>query len=447
MGRTEKLGPLLEKELERTEGDPPVIVRLKPNVATSSAVSALSATGLSVTGQNTKTNLVFGDALPEQIDRIQQLDSVEQVELDADVRALQGENPFTTSRILPALDASQASSKRSITEAKKQVNAQNLNDRGVTGSGVRVAVLDTGVNSNNPALQGQVFDEVQIAEGDLQDSVGHGTWVASAIAGNGAEVDGVTLEGVAPDAEIINVKVLNDSGTGKISNIIEGASRAGDAGADVVNLSLGAPAPCGEDSAICQAFKDISRIDNLTFVCAAGNQGPQTNPALPAGCNTSIAVGSVRKNGEPSGFSSRGPICDGDLYPGISAPGGSAQEGIIGAYRSGSRALKGTSMACPFVAGAACLMLEAERSLSTRRISNALFATGSRADQPNNSVGHGVMDVMAAVEQLQSPNPSPGDPGEEPSLTDPVSLGAIAGGALLLDAEVLETEILVSEIL
>jgi len=424
MGKTENLGPLLREKLERTEGDPRVIVRIKDNISTSSVVGTLEQTGASLLRTEPNLGFVVMDAMPDEIDRLQEKDQVEQVELDAEVSIQDGsDNPFRKEGGLPAQDAEAASSKRTVTEAKTQINVQRAFDRGLKGEGTSVAVLDTGVNSNHPALKGQVTEEVGIADGDLQDNVGHGTWVASAIAGNGTEVGRTRIQGAAPNTDIINVKVLNDKGGGRISDVLTGLRKAANLGADVANLSLGAPATCATDSVICEIIDQVAQQQDMVVCAAAGNRGPDTSPHLPAQCAASVAVGSVTASGQPSKFSSRGPLCGDIVYPDVAAPGGGSNEGIIGAGPGqGLRALRGTSMATPFISGAVALMRQAAPNVSAQEVLKALELTASSTNDPNNNVGNGTARVLDAIEQVATIRG-----GQQPSQAGLTTLALTAG--------------------
>jgi subtilisin family serine protease len=436
MGKTDKLGPLLREELERTEGDPRVIVRLRPDVAVSQqTVSLLSNTGAEVVERNPDLGFVVANALPDQIDDIQELGAVEQVELDAEVSIQQRQDsPFTTASNSPitALDANAAATQRSISEVKGSIDANTVNDNGVTGSGATVAVLDTGVRSDHPALEGQVVDAINLAGGEVEDALGHGTWVASAIAGNGTNIAGRVLEGIAPDADILNIKVLGDDGTGRISTVLEGINQAGKSGADVVCMSLGIPTSGGRDSTICDIVDEVSEVDDVIVAAAAGNRGPTTSPHLPAACERAIATGSVNDNGNVSRFSSRGPITGDIVYPDVAAPGGGSNDGIIGAAPPATvTSLKGTSMATPYVAGLAALARASNPGASSQTVRNAIEQSASQPNNPDNQIGKGIIDAQTTIEQLETTQP--------PETTDSttakaVTTAAIAGG-LALDAE------------
>lgn len=435
----EKLGPLLRKRLEEQDGDPRVLVRLRDNVAVSnSSVSILSNTGADVVREERDLGFVVMDALPGEIDRLQEQRIVEEVELDAQVRALQGENPFSAagSGAIPALDASAASTKVTPRQVHEAVNAVRPQNNGFTGQGVTVAVVDTGVDSTHPALTGKVSSKVKLASGNIEDGVGHGTWVASSVAGNGASVNGTEVLGVAPDADIINVKVLDSQGTGRISDVLTGLQRAANNGADIINMSLGIPNNQGPSATICSVISDIVQQNSVTVIGAAGNRGPSTSPHLPAQCPETLAVGSTDLQGNVSTFSSRGPVTGDNTtitYPDISAPGGAADQGVLGASSGGGTlSLKGTSMASPVIAGAAAILKQENPGATPEQVRTALTLSGSNPEK-NNSTGKGLLDVQRALEQLRTGNGG-GQTQPDEALPAGAAVPAVIAGGLALSS-------------
>ncbi|MGC5568980.1 S8 family peptidase, partial [Streptomyces sp. FR-108] len=129
--------------------------------------------------------------------------------------------------------------KASLDKSVKQIGADKAWAAGFDGKGVRVAVLDTGVDANHDDLKGQVVAAKNFSTAaDASDKYGHGTHVASIVAGTGVKSAG-KFKGVAPGAELLNGKVLDDDGYGEDSGILAGMDWAAEQGADVVNLSLG----------------------------------------------------------------------------------------------------------------------------------------------------------------------------------------------------------------
>jgi serine protease AprX len=189
-------------------------------------------------------------------------------------------------------------------------------DLKLTGKGIRVAVLDTGVDSNHPALQGKVVDNVDTTGTGL-DPGDHGTHVAGTVASND-----VVYRGVAPDADIINVKVLTTSGSGQPQWVIDGIQQAVSKRAKIISLSLGWSLlfhgwACNDaDCILCRAA-DTAAMLKTHVVIAAGNedtlnQDPQFPPGLsnircPGNARRALTIGSVDKSKIPANSSSTGP--------------------------------------------------------------------------------------------------------------------------------------------
>jgi serine protease AprX len=147
-------------------------------------------------------------------------------------------------------------------------------DEGIDGSGIVVAVIDTGIDKNHPDLYGKVLAETNFVEDEptTDDLYGHGTHCAGIIAGTG-EASGGRYRGVAPGATLMNVRVLDSEGSGYLSDVIAGIEWAVDNGADVISISLG-----GSHSGDVYAKPDCMAVDAAmdagVVVCvAAGNSG------------------------------------------------------------------------------------------------------------------------------------------------------------------------------
>jgi subtilisin family serine protease len=277
---------------------------------------------------------------------------------------------------------------------------------GYDGSGIDVAVLDTGVDAAHPDLAGKVVEQRNFTDAaDAVDHFGHGTHVAATIAGTGA-ASGGSRKGVAPGADLLAGKVLNDAGVGYDSWIIAGMEWAVAEGAEVVNLSLGGDATDGTDP-LSEAVNRLTADHGTLFVVASGNTGKDADVGTPAAAGAALAVGAVDRDDSLADFSSRGPrLGDDAVKPEITAPG----VGIVAARAAGTgmdtpvddryTAASGTSMATPHVAGAAALLAQARPGWTATQLKDALVSTAKGG--PGVAVdaqGGGRVDVARAVGQ------------------------------------------------
>ncbi|MYW62952.1 S8 family serine peptidase [Streptomyces sp. SID8379] len=283
-----------------------------------------------------------------------------------------------------------------------QINAPQAWSDGYTGKGVTVAVLDSGYDSDHPDLAGRVTTSANFLGGDsAEDDNGHGTHVASTIAG----IDG-TYRGVAPDASLAVGKVCDSTGSCPTSAVLAGIEWAADTvHAKVVNMSLGGPAD--ETDPAIAAINDLSASTGTLFVVAAGNDGEYGTGTVgaPAIANSALAVGAVDGDDELAAFSSRGPRpSDNAVKPDITAPG----VGIVAAKLGGGHTAKsGTSMATPHVAGSAALVAQAHPDWSGERIKTALMNSAApNAKRSAYQQGTGRVDAGRAVEQTLLASPA-----------------------------------------
>lgn len=286
-----------------------------------------------------------------------------------------------------------------------QIGAPAAWAAGYDGKGVKVAVLDTGVDTTHPDLASAVKASKDFTgTGSTDDMAGHGTHVAATLAGSGARSGG-RYKGVAPGAEILNAKVLDDSGEGSDSSVIAGLEWAAGQGAKVANLSLGQEDTPGEDP-VEAAVNALSKSTGMLTVAAAGNEGPDAGTVdSPGAAESALTVGAVDGEDRLADFSSTGPTADSALKPDLTAPGvdivsARAAHGHMGdPAADGYVSMSGTSMATPHVAGAAAILAQRHPDWTGARIKQALTAsttptTGATGYQQ----GTGRVDVSRALE-------------------------------------------------
>ncbi|MEV6155790.1 S8 family serine peptidase [Nonomuraea sp. NPDC052129] len=299
--------------------------------------------------------------------------------------------------------------KASLDQSVPLIGAPTAWQKGFDGAGTKVAVLDTGIDAGHPDFAGRILATENFSTTpDTTDVVGHGTHVASTIAGSGAASDG-KYRGVAPAASLLVGKVLDDDGYGELSWLIAGMEWASAQGADVVNMSLGVCCGDGTDPT-SQAVNELTKKYGTLFVAAAGNEGEPQTVSVPAAADKALAVGAVDKvtGTTLAPFSSIGPrLDDAAVKPNIVAPGvnivaarsgTSGQPSIPGNDRYTS--FSGTSMATPHVAGAAAVLAQQHPDWDADELSAALVSTSTRNAEHNwFEEGGGRLDLGRAVTQ------------------------------------------------
>ncbi len=294
----------------------------------------------------------------------------------------------------------------SLDHSVPQIGAPEAWAAGYTGAGTTVAVLDTGVDATHPDLSDAVAGAKNFTDSDSDDDkFGHGTHVASIITGSGA-ADGGKYRGVAPDAKLLNGKVLDDNGGGMESWIIAGMDWAATSGADVINMSLGSAFPSDGSDPMSQAVNRITAETGALFVISAGNSGPGAESiGSPGAADAALTVGAVDRDDQLAEFSSRGPRWeDGALKPDLTAPGvdivaAKAKNGVIGdPVGDDYVSLSGTSMAAPHVAGAAAIVAGQHPDWAADQLKASLMGSA----EPNDALtvfeqGAGRVDVAAAT--------------------------------------------------
>ena len=295
-----------------------------------------------------------------------------------------------------------------------------------TGKGVTVAVMDSGI-AEHPDLKGKVKTRVDfVNDGSaLLDPAGHGTHIAGLIAANGE------MKGVAPDARLVSLRVLDANGDGKLSNVVRAFDWLLDhrkqANIEVLNVSWGAPQATTYHKDLLSALVESAWFAGITVVVAAGNSGAGTNTVTsPAADPFVISVGSFDDQGTAdtsddveSVFSSRGLTLDSFAKPDVLAPGrhvislranGAANELArpqnLRSPRSRPEApaeyirMSGTSASAGFASGVAALVIADHHDYSPTRVKGAIIG-GARAMNGASAPG---LDAAQAIDARGTAN-------------------------------------------
>ncbi|MFF0271036.1 S8 family serine peptidase [Kribbella sp. NPDC004536] len=281
---------------------------------------------------------------------------------------------------------------------------------GYTGAGVPVAVVDSGIDPNHPDLKAVLAGERNFTTDPDGDQLGHGTHVASIIAGSAAASNG-KYKGVAPGARLYDAKVCDQTGCSESSMIAGLEWAANDVKAKVVNVSIGGP-DTPEVDPVEEAINRLTAQTGALFVVAAGNSGEGGRQTIesPGSADAALTVGAVDKQDQLADFSSRGPRLDGAVKPDVTAPGvgivaARAKDGQIGTpVDEYYTQLSGTSMATPHVAGAAAILAQEHPDWTAPKLKAQLAATAKQLDgQSTFQQGNGRVDVAKAISTTFAP--------------------------------------------
>ena len=393
------------------------------------------------------------DQVKDFISTLEAADGIEAVEPDMHMTAL--DNSSTKDSNVP--NDPYFSEQWDMTSGSYGINATNAWSQS-TGKGVTVAVIDTGILTNHPDMEGQLlpgydfisdaerardndgYDADPSDEGDWaepgacpsrsgaskgQSSSWHGSHVAGTIAAHTNNNGGVA--GVAPDAKIVPIRVLGRCGSTSADTIdaITWASGGEVNGvpvnknpARIINMSMGGPGTCPR---FYQKTINAAVARGAVIVAAAGNEDQDASKVAPASCENVVTVGASTNNGVRSPFSNYGASVD------ISAPGGDmdVETGILSLTDKSTTApqdstyatMVGTSQAAPHVAGTIALMLAANPDLKTEEIVTILQDTATTmAGCDRDSCGAGIVNAASAVSQVAGKTPGPSATPAEKSL-------------------------------
>ncbi|MFO1093528.1 MAG: S8 family serine peptidase [Planctomycetaceae bacterium] len=282
---------------------------------------------------------------------------------------------------------------------------------GATGTGVKVAVIDTGIDYRHPDLDANYkggWDFVN-NDNDPLDDHGHGTHCAGTIA---AEANATGVVGVAPHAQLYALKVLDANGSGYSSNIIAAVQWCIQNGIQVTSNSYGSSTDMG--TSMKQAFDNAAAI-GIVNVAAAGNSGTsagtENTVGYPAQYASVIAVAATDGSDVRAYWSSTGPAVE------IAAPGVSILSTLKG---GGYGYMSGTSMACPHAAGAAAVLISAGLTHADDvRYALDMSALDLGVQGQDTWYGYGRIDLSTALSALTPPSPPPPPPPPPPSSNPP----------------------------
>lgn len=305
--------------------------------------------------------------------------------------------------------------------AAQEVGARIANDTGYTGKGVGIAILDTGIYPHQDLVRPKnrivAFKDFINNRQTPYDDNGHGTFVAGVAAGNGY-LSGGKYRGIAPDASLIGVKVMDENGSGDSSDIIAGmqwvVNNKDKYNIRVLSVSLGAkPGSVTKFDPLAVAV-DAVWDKGIVVVVAAGNSGPRQNTITTPGISSKvITVGAVDdkrtieyEDDKMADFSSRGPVNRRLIKPDLVAPGvnirslatnkeyrGTRLEEMSEPYRN----MSGTSVSTPIVSGAAALMLSMNDKLTPDEIKKKFMKNTYKMKVSEYAQGSGILDISNLV--------------------------------------------------
>ncbi|MDO8690129.1 MAG: S8 family serine peptidase [Dehalococcoidia bacterium] len=410
--QSEKISPELRAMLtSNPNGDAGIIVEMRDTVATPVRTSADKPENRAKDRIEQRGGR---DAKPLGIVRGASgkisLGQLAQLSLDPDVRYISYDTPLTPQGSPYSGD---------MVDFSKALNADQVWATGVSGKGVTVAVIDSGVQPLPAGINnGQLVASVDLITGknSIGDPGGHGTHVAGVIAGSHSG-----WSGVAPSARIASVRVIDDASRAMKSTVIMGIQWAVQNrkayGIRVINLSLGAPATMSYTQDPLAGAVEFAWHAGIVVVAAAGNNGPAAGTIqAPAYDPYVITVGAMDMSGTADRtddvlafFSSRGPTIDGLAKPDVAAPGrkilstrvpGSTLDMLFPdrIIQNDYLRLSGTSQAAAAVSGVVALMLSANPMMTPDQVKQQLKASASKVTGFDaNAVGAGYVNATGAV--------------------------------------------------
>jgi thermitase len=257
-----------------------------------------------------------------------------------------------------------------------------------------IAIVDTGVDDTHPDLASKIVGEYSYVGRSAKDGFGHGTHCAGIAAA--ATNNNAGIAGMCPNCSILSVKVLDDQGSGYMSDVASGITYAASHGARVISLSLGG----SSQSSTLHSALDYAIANNALPVCAMGNNGSSSNTPEPGYWHDCLSVIATDQNGAKASFSNYGVKAD------VAAPGVAILSTMPTypvtlttsyGYSMNYDALSGTSMATPMVAGIAGLVLSENPSLTPTQVAGIIEASSGDGVSWNPNLAFGVANAYKSV--------------------------------------------------
>ena len=274
---------------------------------------------------------------------------------------------------------------------------------GPLGTGVTVALFDTGADADHEALSGKIvaFQDFVNNQTEPYDDNGHGTHCASLIAGD----QGM---GVAPGAELVVIKVMDRDGACYLSDALKALDwcleNKDRYGIKIISFSVGGEGPSDGATLLDEAC-DRMVEEGLIMCVAAGNSGPDPSTiVMPGGAERVITVGAIDRSGLIFDQSSRGPTLTGEIKPDLVTLGVDVSSALAGS-ENGQSSVSGTSMAVPQVSGASALLLEMDPDLEPADVKRLLLKTADELgpEGKDNLYGYGALNLTQALRSINAP--------------------------------------------
>jgi thermitase len=372
-----------------------ILVRFKGNPSQDELKELNTAFGATVVGTIGEIGVMHLQVKPERglalIAHLRQRSDVEFAEFDSPVQASQ---TFVPDDIYYST-AYATSHYGNIAQWGPQAVSASAAWGGTLGDpSIVIAIVDTGVDDTHPDLASKIVGEYSYVGRSAKDGFGHGTHCAGIAAA--ATNNDIGIAGMCPNCGILSVKVLDDQGSGFISDVAAGITYAASHGARVISLSLGGS---GRSETLHSAL-DYAIVNNALPVCAMGNSGSSSNTPEPAYWHDCLSVIATDQNGAKASFSNYGVKAD------VAAPGVAILSTMptypvtlttTYGYYTNYDALSGTSMATPMVAGIAGLLLSENPSLTPTEVAGIIMASSGDGVSWTPNLAFGVVNASNAV--------------------------------------------------